>query len=86
MKQPDGETPPMHAQFEQLEQALIAEFLQRRGYDRHALDQLLPADRDALLKEASVYASSRLAEVESRSHLLREMHGGVPGKSKSGLE
>jgi hypothetical protein len=86
MKQPDDETPPMHAPFDQLEQALTAEFLQLRGYTRDALEQLLPAARDALLKEASVYASSKLAEVESRSHLLREMHGSVPGTPTSGHE
>ena len=86
MTKNDHDTPPMHARFEQLEQALIDQFLQMRGFDHAAVERLAPAQRDALLKEASVYASSKLAEVESRSHLLREMHGGIPGASKTGLD
>ncbi len=65
---------PMRTYFGRLEEALIDEFLEARGYDHARLAALPDAQRDALLKDASVYASSKLAEVESRSHLLREIH------------
>jgi hypothetical protein len=61
----------------QLERALIDEFLRGRGYDHDALAALPPADRDRLLSEASLYASSKLAEVEARSHLLDDFHHGT---------
>jgi hypothetical protein len=76
IKQP--ETPAIQAPLSQLERSLIDEFVRARGYDPHKLDALPETDRDALLKDASVYASSRLSEVESRSHFVHEMHDGLP--------
>jgi hypothetical protein len=60
----------------QLEQALIAEFVRARGYDPDELFELPPEQVTALLKEASVFASARLTEVESRAHFVHEIHGG----------
>jgi hypothetical protein len=57
-----------------LERALIDTFLVARGFDGAALAALPPAARDALLKEASVHASAKLAEIEARSHYLHELH------------
>lgn len=58
----------------ELERALIAEFLARRGLTRETL-QTLPVERvDALLRDASLYASGRLTEVESRAHLMDDLH------------
>jgi hypothetical protein len=60
----------------QLELALISEFLQRLGYSLASLHEL-PADQaDALFKQASLYASGRLSEVESRAHYIDEMRQG----------
>lgn len=59
-----------------LEEALIDEFLTGRGYDRKSLDALPDAERHALLKEASVYASSKLTEVEARSHFIDQIRDG----------
>jgi hypothetical protein len=59
---------------DQLERALIEEFMRARGYDPHKLSELPAQEREALLKEASVYASVKLTEVESRSHFLDEIH------------
>lgn len=70
----------------QLERALIDEFVRARGYDPLKLADLPEEEREPLLKDASVYASARLAEVESRSHFLHEIHDGVPDVSKRGLE
>jgi hypothetical protein len=58
----------------QLEQAYIAEFLQRRGYTFATLRTLAQADVDALMTQASVYASARLTEVESRAHYVHDIH------------
>lgn len=85
MTQNQPDPPPAHSHFEQLEQALIDDFLRTRGYEYAQLASLPDTQRGTLLKEASVYASSRLAEVDSRWHLLNEIHGGVPGASKTGL-
>jgi len=66
-----------------LERSLIDEFLRAQGCDPLKLADLPETERDALLKHASVFASSRLAEVESRSHFLDDMHDGGPGRSKT---
>jgi hypothetical protein len=59
-----------------LEQSLIEEYLRTRGYDAAALAALPPSERDAVLKSASIYASGRLMEVESRAHYLQDLHDG----------
>ncbi len=58
----------------EFERALIDTFVHGRGFDTLRLAQLSSPERDALLSEASVYASGKLAEVESRSHFLDELH------------
>jgi hypothetical protein len=58
-----------------LERKLIAEFLQSRGYALETMDSVPEAERHAVLTEASTYASSRLTEIESRSHFVHELHG-----------
>jgi hypothetical protein len=58
----------------QLEKAFITEFLERRGYNLSTIHELPPEQATALLKEASVYASGRLSEVEARAHLLADLH------------
>ena len=58
----------------QLELAFIAEFLQGRGYTLSTLHDLPEAEADALLKQASLYASGKLTEVESRAHFVDDMH------------
>ena len=66
----------------QLEQAFIDEYLQLHGYDRARLDLLPVADRDLLLKQASAWASGKLAEVDARAFFVHEMHGGVEDTHK----
>jgi hypothetical protein len=72
MNEPRDAT-PLQAPLEQLERALIDEFLQARGLDASALAALPERERELLLKEASVNASGRLAEVESRSHFVHDL-------------
>ena len=69
-----------------LERSLIDEYLRMCGHDPHKLEALPEERRHALLKEASVYASSKLSEVESRSHYIHGLHeaiGDVPKGDKA---
>jgi hypothetical protein len=65
-----------------LERAFEAEFLQDRGHTIDSLRLLPAAEALALQRQASVYASCRLTEVESRAHFFEGMHGpgGPPGR------
>jgi len=58
----------------ELERAFMAEFLQDRGHTLDTVRTLPPAEMHALLQQASVYASCRLTEVESRAHFVEDMH------------
>ncbi len=67
---------PLGDPLAQLERALTAEFLRSRGYDPSKLHELPEAKVQELLKEASLYASAKLTEVESRAHFVHDIHGG----------
>ncbi len=71
---PDHDVPGRSDQTARLEQALITEFLERRGLTREALDGLPDSEVHAILTQASAYASARLAEVESRAHYVHDLH------------
>lgn len=79
MNAKNAETSPPQSPLGKLEQGLIEEFVRGRGYDPVRLSELPDHEREKLLKEASVYASARLSEVESRSHFLDEIHDGTTG-------
>ena len=66
---------PIEEPLAELERQLISEFLAAAGQEFHAL--LLRHDEAAtkVLTEASLYASARLTEVESRSRYLRKLRG-----------
>lgn len=83
MRTERSEISPLEAPFSHLEQALLDEFVRAHGGDPRKLAALPEKTRETLLKEASVYASARLTEIESRSHLLHEIHDG--GASRTGL-
>jgi hypothetical protein len=67
-------TGPVQSPLGQLERALIEEFIRARGYDPIHLADLAEKEREKLLTEASIYASTKLMEVEARSHFLDEIH------------
>jgi len=67
---------------EQLEQFLIDEYIQDKGYNPRKLADVSADVRAKILIEASVYASGKLVEVEARSHYLDEVHVDVPGTRK----
>jgi hypothetical protein len=72
----------MFSPLEQLEQSLIDEYLQSKGYSPQTLAGASADVRAKLLIEASVYASGKLVEVEARSHYLDDVHFDVPGAHK----
>jgi hypothetical protein len=72
--QPD-DSPQIHEPLAELEHQLISAYVAGAGYD---LRELLVRTDDAarrLLTEASNYASTKLCEIEARSHYLHQLHG-----------
>ena len=63
-----------------LETALIDEFLRTSGYDPSTVSSLPPAQRERLMKQASAYASGKLAELEERAQFLQELHDAYLGE------
>ncbi|HEY5617790.1 MAG TPA: hypothetical protein VIK60_07580 [Vicinamibacterales bacterium] len=66
---------PLEEPLAELERQLISAYVAGAGQDLETL--LARDDEDArkLLAEASLYASARLTEVESRSHYLHKLRG-----------
>lgn len=73
---------PIQSPLRDLERTLIEEFVRTMGHDPHHLADLAHEEREALLTEASVYASMKLAEIDSRSHFIADIHSSGPGVSK----
>ncbi len=86
MSHDPSDTPPIEPLFGTLERSLIDEFVRAAGHDPHRLAELPEADRAKLLTEASIYASSKLTEVESRSQFVHDLHEARPGHSQTGLD
>jgi hypothetical protein len=57
-----------------LEKTLIEAYLKGKGYTLEELKSLPEAEAKQLKKEASTYASNKLAEVELKAHLVQELH------------
>ena len=75
MKPNNLEQPPIEEPLAELERQLIGAYLAGAGHNFH--DLMMRGDEAAreLLAEASLYASERLSEIESRAHFLRKLHG-----------
>jgi hypothetical protein len=71
----DIERPPLEEPLAELERQLIRAYLASGGHDFHALVTRDDDEARKLLTEASRHASTKLSEVESRSHYLRKLHG-----------
>jgi len=80
----DSRPPQADAPLGQLERSLIDEYVRMRGYDPDALATLDASERDGVLRDASIYASSKLSEVESRSRYVHELHDAIGNVAKSG--
>ena len=70
----DPDQAPRPDQTAELERMLIAEYLEQHGHSADSLHSLSDADRHRLLREASLHASMRLTEVESRAHYVDAIH------------
>jgi hypothetical protein len=57
-----------------LERALIAEYLRDQGYEPEDLHGLPEETVKQLMREASLHASTKLAEVQSRARFVDEVH------------
>lgn len=62
-----------------LEKTLIEAYLKGKGYTLKELKNLPKAVSRQLMKEASVYASGKLAELEERAHFVQELHDASGG-------
>jgi hypothetical protein len=60
-----------------LERTLLTAYAAGAGYDIDVLRTRSDATARAVLKDASLYASEKLAEVEARSHYLHSLKGEV---------
>lgn len=58
-----------------LERMYLEEYLRGKGFTWLGLLALPPEEARRLRLEASVWASLKLAEVETRAHLVRDLHG-----------
>ena len=74
-------TPPPDTPLRQplagLEATLIEDFLRERGHDPDDLRRRSDPEAVALLSEASLHASMKLTEVESRAHYVHDLHDGA---------
>ena len=66
---------PIEEPLAQLERELIHAYVAGAGQDVATLRTRDDEDARKLLAEASLYASARLTEVESRSHYLHKLRG-----------
>jgi hypothetical protein len=66
---------PIEEPLASLERGLITEYLRDAGQDPDTLRARSDPAARALLQAAATYASTRLSEVEARSHYLRNLHG-----------
>lgn len=62
-----------------LEKTLIEAYLKGKGYTLEDLKGLSRAEVKQLMKEASTFASCKLAELEDRAHLMQELHDAYIG-------
>ena len=70
-------SPPLEEPLAKLELALIDEYLRTLGYDPVTVRNRSDAAARAALRDAAIYAATRLTEVESRAHYIHEIHGGA---------
>jgi hypothetical protein len=68
------DVPPVDDHEARLERALIEEDLRIRGTDLARVSALAPPAREALLHDASIYAATKLAEIEARAHYVEDLH------------
>jgi hypothetical protein len=63
-----------------LERTLIEAYLKGKGYTLDDLKKLPEEMARQLMKEASMYASGKLAEMELKAHFVEELHDAYLGE------
>jgi hypothetical protein len=63
-----------------LEKTLIETYLKGKGFTLNELKNLPEKKARQLMKEASTYASGKLAEVEVKARLMQELHDAYIGE------
>jgi hypothetical protein len=63
-----------------LEKTLIEAYLKGKGYTLEDFRKLPKEEAKYLMKEASTYASGKLAEVEVKAHFMQELHDAYSGE------
>ncbi len=66
---PGGETRSL------LEKGLIDEYLEKKGYARGSLKKLPEDEARRLMTEASIYASGKLTEIETKARFKQDIKG-----------
>ncbi len=56
----------------------VEEFLRSKGLDAERVRDLPPETARRMMVEASTYAALKLAEMEKKSQVIQELHGGSP--------
>jgi hypothetical protein len=74
MTGPDPDVPPTDDFEGKLENSLIDEYLQNRGFDAAKLAALTADERAELRKEACRYADLKLAEIDARAQYVKSLH------------
>jgi hypothetical protein len=72
----DPDVRPIEEPLAELERRLIDEYLRKSGHDPEVLRSRRDDEARKLLTAAAIYAASKLTEIESRSHYIRELHDG----------
>lgn len=70
----DPDVRPIEEPLAELERRLIDEYLRKSGHDPDVLRARRDDEARKLLTAAATYAASKLTEIESRSHYVRELH------------
>lgn len=70
-----NDPPQIHEPLAELEHQLISAYVAGAGHDLRDLLERTDDEARRLLREASNYASTRLSEIEARSHYLHQLHG-----------
>lgn len=71
----DPKDRPLEDPLAKLEKSFIEAYLATKGYSIKDLESLPKQTSRTLMTEACTYASNKLAEVETRSRLVHDLHG-----------
>ncbi len=71
----ENDRQPLEDPSAELERRLINEYVTAAGHDLGSLLARHDDEAKKILTEASFYASSKLAVVESRAHYVHKLHG-----------